>query len=131
MVPQRIQSVKERFQQIGIRALYGGGNGKRGKGHGFWLAAGIQGNTCSLRNDGQRSGNEWFWMWSDAIALLEKLERPVGVSPTSPHGFAGDIPSDALEGAGSPGREHPQSAGAGEQRATAQSMRQVDLFCNL
>jgi len=61
-----------------------------------------------------------------------KLERQDGVSPSSSHWFESDIVSDALYygGGGVLAGSIPQSAGAGEQRATGISMRQADLFCN-
>jgi hypothetical protein len=74
-----VTAARRKLAEVGIVAIYGGS-----KGHGFWLAQTtperalwhlahpmetINQIGISLRNDGRKSGNEYFFMWDDALAL--------------------------------------------------------------
>lgn len=81
------REVHEKFLDKNHIALYGGG--PKSKGHGFWInpaspeivkryretAGWLDLSDCApaLQNDGKRSGNPYFWMFSDAVALLNSL----------------------------------------------------------
>jgi hypothetical protein len=82
------ESAIERFAQVGILALWGGGSlnerDQFRKGHGFWLYRttpeaitqynGKHGHCEipgeSIQNDDNASGNPYFWLMKDALELL-------------------------------------------------------------
>ena len=57
-------ALSQLFEKLGIEAIYGGQ-----KGHGFWLRR----NSWPVCNDGARSGNPNFWMYTDAKMLAQDL----------------------------------------------------------
>lgn len=93
---ERADALRAKLAVVGVLAIYSGR-----KGHGFWLSEGATpaadaairsgagfdmllkdarreiapDQFRSLKNDGQASGNEWFWMFADAERLC--AERAV------------------------------------------------------
>ncbi len=80
-----VAQVCKAFESRNILALYG-----RGKGHGFWLYSTTPGfitkykaehGWCAIEgkailNNGIRSGNQWFWMFDDAVETFSLQVKP-------------------------------------------------------
>ena len=78
----RVLTLINKLADKGIVAVYGGG--AKSKGHGFWMYQSTpeqarkvieKGFYCdipgkTLENDGQKSGNPYFWMYEDAKGLI-------------------------------------------------------------
>ena len=82
---EKAKELQKKLAQHGIYALYGGS-----KGHGFWMYRTTRADAIAqyenwqpgrtdyagkvIKNTGDRSGNECFWMYADAATLCAALD---------------------------------------------------------
>jgi len=69
MASKKVETLVSSFKAVGVQALYGGG--AKDKGHGFWLYDLVL--EQSIKDQKNRSGNEWFWLVKDAELLLSEI----------------------------------------------------------